>query len=150
MAADDHPVLFTVGHSDRSGQELVELLRAAGVRVVVDVRSHPWSRRHPWHGRTEMEKLLRESGIEYRWLGATLGGHRPDGYATHRDTETYRRGLEELLQLARLRTAALLCAEREPWHCHRRFIADDAMRRGFIVRHILDEQTLVPHQKPLL
>ncbi len=150
MSADERPVLFTVGHSDRSGQELVALLKAAAIELVIDVRSHPWSRRYPWHGRGEMEKLLREAGIGYRWLGATLGGLRPDGYQAHRLTEFYRRGLEELAQLARQRRAAILCAEREPWNCHRRYIADDAMRRGLVVRHIIDEDSLVPHQAPLL
>jgi len=150
MSADERPVLFTVGHSDRSGQELIALLKAAGVELVIDVRSHPWSRRYPWHGRSEMEKLLREAGIDYLWLGAMLGGQRPDGYQQHRLSDCYRRGLEELADLARERRAAILCAEREPWRCHRRYIADDAMRLGLTVRHIIDEDALLPHQAPLL
>ncbi|UCF67434.1 MAG: DUF488 domain-containing protein [Acidobacteriota bacterium] len=139
-----------MGHSDRSGEQLVELLRAARIELLVDVRSHPWSRRHPWHGCAEMEKRLREAGIESRWMGATLRGMRPDGYAAHQQTDAYKQGLAQLMGLARVHRAAILCAERDPWNCHRRHIADDLMRHGIIVKHLLDPEHEIAHQGPLL
>jgi len=131
------PLVVTVGHSDRSARELLYLLRGQGVTLVADVRSAPWSRRHPQHSRPSLERSLGEAGIGYAWLGATLGGLREEGYGAWRETAEYRRGLEELVALARRETVAVLCAERDPAHCHRRFIAEDLQQRGLRVRHVL-------------
>ena len=142
--------VLTVGHSDRTAEKLAELLSGARVSCVVDVRSHPWSRRHPWHGRVEMERSLARAGIEYVWMGGALGGMRAGGYAQHRETIAYRDAISELLKLAGEKRVAVLCAERDPWHCHRRFIADDLSQRGVEVRHLLDEDESAPHQPSLL
>lgn len=141
--------LWTVGHSDRPAEELLALLREAGIERVADVRLAPWSRRHPWHSRAELERRLTEAGVEYRWLGAGLGGLRPEGYAHHQATAAYQEALEELVRLARERRTALLCAEREPARCHRQFIANDLLARGFTVWHLLDSGQILPHQGPL-
>ncbi|GAB4223068.1 MAG: DUF488 domain-containing protein [Acidobacteriota bacterium] len=144
------PVVCTVGHSDRSAEELDALLEAAGITHVVDVRSAPWSRRFPWHGKDELERRVRRSGREYLWLGAALGGLRPEGYTAHQASDLYRRGLDQVIALARLGRPALLCAERDPAHCHRRFIADDLVRAGIVVRHLVDPGHELFHQIPLL
>jgi len=134
-------LVVTIGHSDRSTEELLELLRRHGVALVVDVRSAPWSRRHPQHSRPALERALAEAGIGYSWLGASLGGLREEGYEAWRRTDEYRRGLDELVSRAARGTVAVLCAERDPAHCHRRFIAEDLQRRGLRVRHVLDRDT---------
>ncbi|MDH3284053.1 MAG: DUF488 domain-containing protein [Acidobacteriota bacterium] len=143
-------LVWTVGHSDRRPEELVALLASHGIARVVDVRSHPWSRRHPWHGRTELERSVRDGGIRYTWLGAALGGMRPEGFRAHQRSDAYQRGLEELIRLAREDVSAVLCAERDPSHCHRRFIADDLARSGLVVRHLLGPDEIVPHQPSFL
>jgi len=134
-------LVVTVGHSDRSTGELLDLLRLHGVALVADVRSAPWSRRHPQHSRPSLERALAGAGIGYAWLGASLGGLREEGYEAWRRTDEYRRGLDELVSLAGRGTVAVLCAERDPAHCHRRFIAADLQRRGVRVRHVLDPDT---------
>ena len=149
-ATDSGREVWTVGHSDRSAEGLTALLRARAIERVVDVRAHPWSRRHPWHGRAEMERSLEAAGIAYTWLGAQLGGMRPEGYPAHQRSEEYSTALAELIELARGATVAVLCAERDPSHCHRRFLADDLSREGFTVRHLLDENEVQPHQPSLL
>ena len=130
------PLVVTVGHSDRTTEELLALLREHGVRLVADVRSAPWSRRHPQHSRPALEGALADAGIGYAWLGASLGDLREEGYEAWRKTEEYRRGLARLVALAREGTVAVLCAERDPAHCHRRFIAADLQARGLRVRHV--------------
>ena len=117
---------------------------------VIDVRSAPWSRRHPWHAKPELEAACREAGLDYTWMGPQLGGLREEGYPVHQQGADYREGLESLLKLASEACVALVCAEREPAHCHRRFIADDLVRRGFVVKHVVDADLVLAHQIPLL
>jgi uncharacterized protein (DUF488 family) len=143
-------VVHTVGHSNRTREELQKLLASSGIEVVFDVRSAPWSRRFPQHAKHELDRALEEVGIEYRWLGLELGGLRDEGYAAHQETEEYASGLGRVLKLAETQSVALLCAEREPAHCHRRFIADDLSARGVIVRHLVDEGLVLPHQMRLI
>lgn len=143
-------VIYTVGHSDRDEAALAALFDAWGITHVVDVRAAPWSRRHPWHGRPHLEARARKDGRLYSWLGASLGGLWPEGFSVHRETQAYREGVSRLAEIARHDTVAVLCAERDPAHCHRRFIADDLVRLGFIVKHLIDEDLVLPHQMPLL
>ncbi len=140
--------IWTVGHSSRSAEALVMLLREAGIELVVDVRSSPWSRRHPWHGRDELEKSLKAAGISYRWLGHVLGGLREEGYDAYRQSAEYAAGLDELIRLSEQRTA-IACAERDYRKCHRHYIADDLVARGLRVWHLLDPGQITPHQMTL-
>ena len=151
-ASEQHPapVVYTLGHSDRSAEAFLALLESAEVAHVIDVRSAPWSRRHPWHAKPELEASCRAAGLDYTWLGPQLGGLREEGYPQHQQGESYKEGLEALVGLASASRVALVCAEREPAHCHRRFIADDLVRRGFIVRHMVEENLVLAHQIPLL
>jgi uncharacterized protein (DUF488 family) len=141
--------IWTVGHSDRSAAELLDLLRTAGVQLVVDVRRAPWSRRHPWHARAELERFLVAGGVDYRWMGVALGGGLDQDFEARRATDEYREGLEELLRLAGATRTAVMCAERDHRHCHRQFIADDLAARGAIVRHLVEPGLTEVHQPPL-
>ena len=149
-ARESTPPVYTLGHSDRSGETFLALLQGAEVEHVVDIRSAPWSRRHPWHAQPELEASCRAAGLDYTWMGPQLGGLREEGYLAHQQTEAYREGLESLVALAAAARVALVCAEREPAHCHRRFIADDLVRRGFVVRHLVEADLVLAHQIPLL
>lgn len=154
------PALYTVGHSNRSVPGLLDLLRAHGIRCLVDVRRYPSSRRHPRFNRGEMEAWLGEAGIRYRHEEA-LGGHRspaPDspntaweepgfrGYADHAATEAFRRALERVEAEARRVPAAVMCAEAEPRSCHRRILSDVLVTGGWEIRHILGEGGLRRHR----
>jgi len=107
--------VFTVGHSTRSGEEFVEILNAHGVEVLVDVRSFPGSRRYPQFNRAALSESLAQARIEYRHE-PRLGGRRAPradshntawrnaqfrGYADHMETEVFRKGVEDLLEVAR-------------------------------------------------
>lgn len=143
--------LYTVGHSTRSAEKLIELLREHGVELLVDVRRYPTSRRHPQFRAEALEGSLREAGIAYRHEEA-LGGYRsphPEspnrgwesdgfrGYADHLLTEEGRDAVDRLLGAAGERTVAVMCAEAVPWRCHRQVLADALVARGADVRHIL-------------
>ena len=143
-------VVYTVGHSTRSLDELASLLSEASVSEVVDVRSVPGSRRNPHLAGRSLAASLPPRGISYTHE-QRLGGFRrprPDspnggwhqeafrGYADHMASRDFGGGLERLLTIARARTACVMCAETQWWRCHRRLIADALLVRGFRVPHL--------------
>jgi uncharacterized protein (DUF488 family) len=129
--------LYTIGHSTRSLEELVDLLRDHDVTQLVDVRHFPRSRRNPQFNVERLESDLPAQGIAYAWMGETLGGLRKGGYEAYMETEGFRRGLDELEALVRQRTTAIMCAEIVWFRCHRRFIARQMVARGYRVGHIV-------------
>ena len=141
--------VFTIGHGDRTLENLVESLRSFGVATVVDVRSYPASRAHPHFGREALEPALTAEGFLYRWLGRELGGFRQVGYETHMETDLFAEGIERLAAIATDSPTAILCAERDPAGCHRRFIATTLESRNMTIRHIVDpDRHLLPGERP--
>ena len=153
------PVIFTVGHSTRSFDELVEILRAHGVERVVDVRTIPRSRHNPQFNRETLSKALHNRHLSYRHMKA-LGGlrhARPDsintgwrnasfrGFADYMQTPSFGVALERLLKLAEQKPTAIMCAEAVPWRCHRSLIADALIARGYEVRDIMSVTSAKPH-----
>ena len=143
--------LFTIGHSTRTLEELAELLRGAGVTLVVDVRRFPGSRRHPQFGRERLAAGLATAGIGYRHEPA-LGGRRPPrsdspntawrneqlrGYADHMASAEFAAGLAALQATAAAQPTAVLCAEADPRHCHRQLLADAMEAAAWEVVHLL-------------
>ncbi len=124
--------IWTVGTGHRSVDELVAILRAAGVGRVADVRSYPKSHL-PHFDRANLEVALRATGIDYAWLGADLGGLRREGFEAFMASPRFERGLGGLVRLAKERPTAMLCAEIDPARCHRRLIADELARRSWRV-----------------
>jgi uncharacterized protein (DUF488 family) len=147
--------VFTIGHSTRPIADFIALLTAAAVECVVDVRRFPGSRRQPQYNSEALARSLAAAGIEYRHMPA-LGGRRgaragnepsphtlwrEEGfrnYADYAETPEFRRAFAELLDLARRRSIAIMCAEAVWWRCHRRIIADYLLAAGIDVMHILD------------
>ncbi len=133
--------LYTIGTSTRTIEEFVEILRHHGIVHVVDVRRFPTSRLE--HFRKEnLRAHLREAGLHYTYLGDLLGGYRRGGYEAYTRTEPFQRGLRRLLEIARIEPTVLICAERLPWRCHRRWIAQEAARAGLQVVHIIERDRL--------
>jgi uncharacterized protein (DUF488 family) len=142
--------IYTVGHSTRSSDELLALVRGAGIELLVDVRAFPSSRRHPQFNRGALTGWLPDAGIAYRHM-PQLGGRRapaPDspnrgwretafqGYADHMRSPEFRRALAELEAAGREAPTTLMCAEAVWWRCHRRLIADALVARGWRVEHL--------------
>ena len=131
-------LVYTLGTSTRSPEEFTELLSSHGVEVVIDVRRFPFSRFEHFH-RDRLERLLSEEGIEYVYMGEELGGYRRGGYQSFTTACEFLSGLKELEEIAQKRSTAIICAERFPWRCHRRFIARELEKRGWRVSHIIDK-----------
>jgi uncharacterized protein (DUF488 family) len=155
-------VLYTIGHSTRTLAGFVSLLKAHGVRRLVDVRSFPGSRRYPHFNREALEKSLPEAGVEYVWMGDSLGGRRRKSreggphsalrnasfknYADYMDTPAFHDGIVRLLELAGEKPTAFMCSEAVWWRCHRGMISDFLLARGREVLHIMSETKADSHR----
>ena len=147
---DDAPPILTIGHSTRSIDEFVELLRRHGVERLVDVRTIPRSRRNPQFNSDALAKSLQREGIGYvhiKELGGLRHAHKDSintgwrnasfrGYADYMQTEQFDEAVGGLLQLCGEKQCAVMCAEAVPWRCHRSLLADALAARGIAVEHI--------------
>jgi uncharacterized protein (DUF488 family) len=138
--------IHTIGTSNQTIEEFIEVLIHYGIGIVIDVRSLPKSR-FVHFNRGNLELSLSEKAIEYRWMGDILGGFRTGSYDTYTKSGDFKEGLARLEKLAREIPSALCCAERSPWECHRRFIARELERRNWSVLHILDKDRLWPYEQ---
>ena len=151
--------ILTVGHSTRSIEAFLDLLREQGIKRVVDVRTIPRSRHNPQFNRDTLPQTLRQSGIGYMHL-PELGGLRhaqhdsPNmgwrntsfrGYADYMQTPGFEVGLDTLMTAAEREPIVVMCAEAVPWRCHRSLIADALSIRRIPVEHILSATRTQPH-----
>ncbi|MEM5828483.1 MAG: DUF488 domain-containing protein [Candidatus Aenigmatarchaeota archaeon] len=114
-------IVFTIGHSNRKIEEFIELLKKHSVKILVDIRRFPSSRKFPWFNKDSLRDILKEYGIEYIHL-EELGGYREGGYENYMKTEEFKKGFKKLIELINKDIVCIMCAERFYWKCHRRFI----------------------------
>lgn len=151
--------IWTVGHSNRTSELFIAVLRHHGIEAIADVRRHPGSRRLPQFMSATLEAELAAHGIAYEWI-EELGGRRKAspgpstsawrntsfrGYAEHLKSAEFARGLQKLLRMAAERPTAMMCAEVLWWRCHRSLVSDVLKLQGIEVLHIQDEQRLTSH-----
>jgi uncharacterized protein (DUF488 family) len=152
--------IWTIGHSNREIGAFLELLAAAGIEAVADVRRFPGSRLHPQFGSAALARELSAAGIAYQHFPA-LGGRRgkpaPDSpntawqveafgaYADYMAQPEFAAGLAALIELAESQRTAMMCSEAVPWRCHRRLIADALIVRGWAVLDIMGPNQIKPH-----
>ena len=157
-------LLYTVGHSTRSLDALVETLRAHSIQTLVDIRAFPMSRRLPQFNRESLEKSLPAAGIDYVWMKG-LGGYRKKSredspniglrnasfrnYADYMLTPEFGQAVARLLELAERGNAAIMCAERMYFQCHRMLVSDYLTAHGHTVLHI-DDDTHPPRPHKLM
>ena len=152
---------FTIGHSTRSVEEFVGLLRPLEIELVVDVRNIPRSRTNPQFNSNEFSAALLEYQIHYEHIAA-LGGRRSKksnvpaelnafwknqsfhNYADYATTDEFRTGFARLRELGHATTCVIMCAEAVWWRCHRRIIADYLLASGEAVLHILGPRHVDP------
>jgi len=152
--------IWTIGHGTRPAEELASMLGSAGVELLIDVRAHPGSRRHPQFNRVALASSLAEHAIGYQWEGSALGGFRrprPNsrntglrnesfrGYADYMESEEFVAGAGRLVERARETRLAMMCAEQHPSRCHRRLISDWLASREIEVEHLIDMRRSEPH-----
>ncbi len=151
--------VLTIGHSTRTLEEFLALLRAHHVARLIDVRTIPKSRRVPQFNAESLAMELPAQGIDYVPM-KSLGGLRHPakdsanagwrnasfrGYADYMATDEFQQGMERLLELAREKRSAIMCAEALPWRCHRSLIGDALLARGIQVQDILSVKESKPH-----
>jgi len=163
--------IWTIGHSTREIDNFISALEANGIKLVVDVRSLPGSKRYPQFNKEALADSLGKAGIRYEHF-PELGGRRkpkPDskntawrnasfrGYADYMEAEEFCNGVDRLVDLASGRVrptgglareigpAAIMCAETVWWRCHRALISDFLKVRGIEVTHIVDAKKTEPH-----
>ena len=155
-------MFFTIGHSTHPLDELAALVKGAGARCIVDVRTVPRSRTNPQYNRETLPQALRARGLGYAHVPA-LGGLRsrrkdvpPEvnafwqnsnfhNYADYAMSAAFREGMDELRRLQEESgPCAIMCAEALWWRCHRRIIADYLLAAGEPVSHILASGEAAP------
>jgi uncharacterized protein (DUF488 family) len=154
-------VLYTIGHSTRSLEDLVSALRAHEIQTLVDIRAFPMSRRLPQFNRDSLEQSLPAARIRYVSMTA-LGGYRKKileesphialrnqsfrNYADYMLTPEFEQAISELLVLAKKSRTAYMCAERPYFRCHRMLVSDWLTAHGHEVLHIDAEGPVKPHK----
>lgn len=148
--------VLTIGHSTYGWDQFAALLRKVGATAIADVRSAPYSRYNPHFCREDLHTRLKAEGLAYVFLGRELGG-RPshpslftDGIADYEKmatTESFRAGLDRIIEGATRYRITLMCSEQEPLDCHRcLLVARRLVERGASVGHVLPSGSIEAHQ----
>jgi len=162
----DPPTIYTIGHSTHPIGDFLDLLKAHGIESLVDVRSFPASRRHPQFNKEALAESCRGAGLAYYHM-VSLGGRRKAqdvpvhdtkwrnpsfaNYADYATTPPFRAALAELEAIGRNSRAAIMCAEALWWQCHRQIIAEELVKDGFEVTHIVPKaQARAAERSPML
>jgi uncharacterized protein (DUF488 family) len=152
--------VYSVGHGNRSLDELLRLLTTNGIKTLFDIRSYPYSRRFPHFCRDALREALNARGMDYHWAGRQLGGMRKPadpashpaltedslrGFAEYMETDLFDRAIRQLLNLSAAGNTAILCAEKSPDRCHRALICDYLLLKNANVIHLIDDNTRQMH-----
>ena len=152
--------VFTIGHSTRTMDEFLELLKTYCVALVVDVRTVPRSRHNPQFNKETLPNTLKPEGIKYIHMPDIGGLRRPKhdsinlawknsgfrGYADYMQTQEFTDNLLKIIALARENRLALMCAEALPWRCHRSLISDALVVRHVKVEHVISATSCLNHK----
>ncbi|GLI54106.1 DUF488 domain-containing protein [Thermodesulfovibrio yellowstonii] len=143
-------LIYTIGTSNRSIDEFIEILKKYQIKKAIDVRSFPKSKKFPHFNSERLIEALEKEGIGYFYLGDKLGGFRKGGYENYTKTEEFKRGIEALEELAENSLSVFFCAEKLFFRCHRRFISEVLTQRGWKVIHIVEKERIYEHKKIVL
>jgi uncharacterized protein (DUF488 family) len=142
--------MMTIGHSTLAIESFLRALKENGCSLLVDVRRHPGSRRHPQYGQQQLFASLKQEGMNALWREG-LGGRRTPqknsrnmgwnnesfrGYADYMQTREFDDQIDWLINQQELSSIVIMCAEALPWRCHRSLISDAILARGGIVEDI--------------
>ena len=151
--------IWTIGHSTRSLEEFLQLLKSFDIQLLADIRTFPGSRRYPHFNKESISESLRKESIDYVHL-VELGGRRkpePDsintswrhasfrGYADYMQTSAFHQAIAKLENLALNKKVAYMCSEAMWWKCHRALVSDYLKVKGWKVYHIMDKEKSTEH-----
>lgn len=147
--------VFTIGHSTHALDDFIRLLALHSIEAVADVRSSPFSRRNPQFNQRNLQQGLQSADIRYVYLGKELGARSDDPtcyengqvqYMRLAKTALFQSGIERVIEGVSKYRIALMCAEKEPLHCHRTILVSrELARRSIGVVHILADGVLEAH-----
>ncbi|MFV8270257.1 DUF488 family protein [Flavobacterium sp. GT2N3] len=152
--------IYSIGHSTRSLDEFLNMLRSFDIKILADIRSLPGSRRFPQYNMENLKTSLEETGIQYIHL-ADLGGRRKvkkdsknnrwnndsfRGYADYMETEEFENAIVKLELIALEQPTAYMCAEAVWWRCHRSMVSDYLKAKGWAVLHIMATGKVQEHK----
>ncbi len=153
-------IIYTVGHSNRTMKEFLDILRAYTIKELIDVRTIARSRRNPQFNEASLKYRLQVAKIGYRRI-KNLGGLRRvaknsinlgwknksfRGYADYMQTKDFEAGLKALQKIAAKKKTAIMCAESLPWRCHRSLIADALTKQKWRVYHLMSSKNSYKHK----
>jgi uncharacterized protein (DUF488 family) len=152
-------IIWTIGHSTRPIEELIEILKSFRIESVADVRSYPGSRRYPQFNIENLSVSLQEEGIEYIHMKGLGGRRKPDknsknmgwkndafkGFADYMETSEFKDAVRKLMELALLKKTSIMCAEALWWRCHRSLISDYLKLNGWNVFHLISQNKTEEH-----
>jgi len=153
-------VIYTIGHSTRPVEEFIELLHMHHITRLVDIRTIPKSRHNPQYQSTALKNSLEAADIEYVYLkglgglrhathsSANNGWHNSSfrNYADYMQTEDFKQALTTLIELAKDKVTAIMCAEAVPWRCHRSLVGDALTVRNIHVKDIITDKSPNEHK----
>lgn len=128
--------IWDIGHSTLPFSVFSDLLLKNRIECLADIRRFPTSKKSPHFQKQELSEKLPLLGIDYCWLGESLGGYRAGGYKSWMESAEFKQGLNALEELAQQKRVAIMCAERYFGRCHRRFILDLLTSKGWKVHHL--------------
>jgi uncharacterized protein (DUF488 family) len=151
--------IYTIGHSTRTLDEFVEILKAHAITQLVDIRTIPKSRHNPQFNGDNLGRNLPQRGIAYLHLPALGGLRKPRkdsvntgwrnasfrGFADYMQTRAFVSAVRGLMQLGRSQRVVIMCAEGNPFRCHRSLVADALTVRKVHVFHISSKTAARPH-----
>jgi len=132
--------IYTIGHSNHLPETFVRLLTQAEIEVLVDIRSNPGSQWASYANPRDLERILGAAGIQYIYLGNMLGGHPNDpecykpqtgkaDYKAMQNKESFKQGINKLLEVMKTYRICVMCAEENPSSCHRNLLVSESLRR---------------------
>ena len=146
--------IFTVGHSNRTIEEFIELLVQHQISAIADVRSQPYSRFTPHFNREDIKASLKERQIDYVFMGEELGARRNESccyvdkqakYELIKETPAFKSGLERIQKGANTHKIAMMCSEKDPITCHRTILISKCLKDVFDVEHIVSSDVVETH-----
>ncbi len=150
--------IFTIGYGNRKFGDFIRLLKQYRIEYLIDVRSQPFSRRHPDFSSKRLSQLVQNQGVRYVWMGEALGGrpkdpdcYTPDGkvdYEKYATKDSYLEGIARLKNaLEQHLNVVMMCSEAKPQECHRcKLIGETLRKQGISVFHIDENGKLKPQE----
>ena len=155
MIETEHHTLYTIGHSNHTIEHFIGLLKRYSIKLIVDVRSEPYSRYHPQFNKDLLDIDLGAVDISYVFLGDELGARPKDtscyengqvSFEKLAERKEFKQAIGNLLILLRKNSTAIMCAEKEPLQCHRTvLVCRELKKHGLCIQHILADGSIENH-----